>query len=220
MSRLTERRRFIVIVATLAFLTACSLPGPSKQTEKQFFVLQDHYVASSGSNPLAKPCLSLRITTPGSAAGLNTARMAYSTEPNRLDYFAYHEWIAPPAKMIASLMESRLQASGLFSAVLAGSPDVQTDLRLDSEVQVFQQDFTQNEGTLNFTVRVNLVEVQSRTLLASETFVYQEPAIGNAEAGVVAANRAVDRYLNELTGFLDVSVKSLECPDQKQATAR
>ncbi len=146
--------------------------------------------------------------------------MAYSTEPNRLDYFAYHEWIAPPAKMIASLMESRLQASGLFSAVLAGSPDVRTDLRLDSELQVLQQDFTGDESTLNFTIRVNLVEVQSRTLLGSETFDYQEPAGGNAEAGVVAANRAVDRYLDELTGFLDASVKNLECPDQKQVAAR
>jgi len=220
MKRLTKRERYIAIVATLAFLTACSLPGPSQQAEKQYFVLQDQGVSTAVSNPGAMPCLSLRITTPGSAAGLNTARMAYSTEPNRLDYFAYHEWIAPPAKMIASLMESRLQASGLFSAVLAGSPDVQTDLRLDSEVQVFQQDFTGDGGTLNFTVRVNLVEIKSRHLLGSETFNYREPAAGNAEAGVAAANRAVDLFLDELTGFIVTSVKSLECPDQEQATAR
>jgi ABC-type uncharacterized transport system auxiliary subunit len=220
MSRLTERRRFIAIVATLALLAACSLPGPSKQTEKQFFVLQDHGVSSPVPNPDAKPCFSLRITMPDSAAGLNTARMTYSTEPNRLDYFAYHEWIAPPAKMLATLMESHLQASGLFSAVLVGSADVRTDLRLDSEVRVFQQDFTKDDGTLNVTIRGNLVEVQSRSLLGSETFVYHEPAVGNAEAGVVAANRAVNRYLDELTGFLDVSIRNLECPDQEQVTAR
>ena len=220
MKRLTKRERYIAIVATLAFLTACSLPGPSQQAEKQYFVLQDQGVSNAVSNPGAMPCLSLRITTPGSAAGLNTARMAYSTEPNRLDYFAYHEWIAPPAKMLVSLMESHLQASGLFSAVLAGSPDVRTDLRLDSELQVFQQDFTGDGDSLNFTIRVNLVEIKSRHLLGSETFNYREPAAGNAEAGVAAANRAVDRFLDELTGFLVTSVKNLGCPDQKQATAR
>jgi len=213
MNRLTERGRYIAIVATLAFLTACSLPGPSQQVEKQYFVLQDQGVSTAVSNPGAMPCFSLRITTPGSAAGLNTARMAYSTEPNRLDYFAYHEWIAPPAKMIASLMESRLQASGLFSAVLAGSPDVRTDLRLDSEVLVFQQDFTGDGGTLNFTARVNLVEVQTRSLLGSEIFDYREPAAGNAEAGVAAANRAVDRFLDDLSGFLYTSSTKINCPD-------
>jgi ABC-type uncharacterized transport system auxiliary subunit len=138
--------------------------------------------------------------------------MAYSTEPNRLDYFAYHEWIAPPAKMIASSMESRLQAAGLFSVVLVDSPDIRTDLRLDSEAQVLQQDFTGDGSTLNFTTRVNLVEVETRTLLGSETFSYREPAGENAEAGVLAANRAANLFLDDLTAFLAAAIEKIECP--------
>jgi cholesterol transport system auxiliary component len=203
----------VFIAAALISITTCSMPGRSQQTAKQFFVLQDQGVSIPVPGPVSKPCFSLRITTPGSAAGLNTARMAYSTEPNRLDYFAYHEWIAPPAKMIASLMESRLQAAGLLRAVMVGSPDVRTDLRLDSEIQVFQQDFTADGDHLNLAIRVNLVGVEARTLLGSETFNYHEPAGGNAEAGVEAANRAVDRFLDDLTGFLDSSIKKMACPD-------
>lgn len=210
MNRMVHPGIPIFITAALLSITACSIPGPSKQTAKQFFVLQDQGVSITA--PASKPCFSLRITTPGSAAGLNTTRMAYSIDPNRLDYFAYHEWIAPPAKMIAALMESRLQAAGLFCAVMAGSPDVRTELRLDSEVQVFQQDFTSNGDFLNLAIKVNLVEMQTRTLLGSETFTYQEPAAGDAEAGVAAANRAINRFLDELTGFLVSSIKKMECP--------
>ena len=212
MNLLTEPRRLIFTIAALAALTACSLPGPAQQPAKQFFVLQDQGVSNPAPGPVSNPCFSLRITTPASAAGLNTTRMAYSTEPNRLDYFAYHEWIAPPAKMIASSMELRLQAAGLFSVVLVDSPDIRTDLRLNSEMQVLQQDFTGNGDTLNLSIRVNLVEVATRTLLGSETFSYREPAGENAEAGVLAANRAANLFLDDLTAFLAAAIEKIECP--------
>jgi len=214
MNRLTEPGRLIFIIATLAALTACSLPGPAQQTAKQYFVLQDQGVSTPAPGAVSKPCFSLRITTPASAAGLNTTRMAYRTEPNRLDYFAYHEWIAPPEKMIASLMESRLQATGLFSAVMVGSPDVRTDLRLDSEVQVLQQEFTGDGYTYNLAIRVNLVEVKTKTLLASQTFSYFDRAEGNnAEAGVATANLLANRFLDDLSAFLSTSSEKINCPD-------
>jgi len=212
MNLLTEPRRLIFTIATVAALTACSLPGPAQQTEKQYFVLQDQGVSTPVPGAVSKPCFSLRITTPASAAGLNTTRMAYSTEPSRMDYFAYHEWIAPPAKMIASLMETRLQAAGLFSAVMVGSPDVRTDLRLDSEVQVLQQDFSSKGDTLNLTIRVNLVEVKTRTLLGARTFSYREAADAeNAEAGVAAANRAVNRFMADLEIYLREIIRKEDC---------
>jgi cholesterol transport system auxiliary component len=201
----------ILIAAAFISITTCSIPGPSQQTAKQFFVLQDQGVSIPAPDPASKPCFSLRITTPGSTAGLNTTRMAYSNKPNRLDYYAYHEWVAPPAKMIASLMESRLQANGLFTSVMVGSPDVRTDFRLDSELQVLQQDFTANGDHLNLAIRVDLVESATRALLGSETFAYRETAGGNAEAGVEAANRAVNRFLAELTVFLDSLTREMEC---------
>lgn len=214
MNRMNHRGIPIFVAAALLSITTCSIPGPSQQTAKQFFVLQDDDVSIPVPAPVSKPCLSLRISSPGSAAGLNTTRMAYSNAPNRLDYFAYHEWIAPPAKMVGSLMESRLQAAGLFTTVMVGSPDVRTDLRLDSEVQVLQQDFTANGDHLNLAIRVNLVDVRTRALLGAETFHYHEAAGGDAEAGVEAANRAVNRFLDELTGLLGSLAQKMECPNR------
>jgi ABC-type uncharacterized transport system auxiliary subunit len=95
-----------------------------------------------------------------------------------------------------------------------GSPDVRTDLRLDSEVQVLQQDFSSKGDTLNLSIRVSLVEVQTRTLLGSRSFSYREPAEGgNAGAGVDAANRAANLFLDDLTAFLYTSSEKINCPD-------
>jgi len=215
MNDLNRFCRTICIVVALAAVAACSLPGSSRNTAKQLYVLQGREISSPVSIPVVQPCLALRVNTPGSSAGLNTARMAYSTEPNQLDYFAYHEWVAPPAKMIAAMIETRLETSALFGLVISGSPDIRTDLRLDSELQVLQQDFAGNSSTVKFAMRVNLVDVASRTLIGSKTFSYRESTEDeNAESGVAAANRVADRFLDELVTFVRASTANLECPKQ------
>jgi cholesterol transport system auxiliary component len=204
----------LLVAASVLLITACSLPGPSARPAKQTFMLQGGPVSQHPEARISKPCVSLRVNLPGSAPGVNTVRMAYTTEPNRLDYFAYHEWVATPARMIASMMESRLDGLGLFSAVVLGSSDIKTDFRLDSEVQSLQQDFVKGSSTVNLTIKVTLIKVASRSLLNSKTFSYREPADGeNAEAGVAAANRAAEHFLVDLTTFISESINPAFCKD-------
>ena len=203
---------FLLVASSVLLIAACSLPGPSQRPAKQTYVLHGEPVSQPPEAITSKPCASLRVSLPGSAPGINTVRMAYTTEPNRLDYFAYNEWVATPARMIASMMESRIDALGLFSVVILGSSDIKTDFRLDSEVRVLQQDFTKGTSTVTLSIKVALVEVANRSLLNSKTFSYREPADGeNAEAGVAAANRAAEHFLVELTAFLSESIKPVEC---------
>lgn len=204
------KRMTFVAVATAAIMS-CSMPGPAKITEKQLYVLKAPDI-SNAVDPASEACVSLRISNTGSAAGFNTSRMAYSKEPDRMEYFAYHEWAAPPAKMIASMMESGLSASGLFSVVLAGSPDIRTDLRLDSELQILQQDFSAGKNTVQLGVKVSLVEPATRSLKGSRTFSYREAADAeNAEAGVAAANRAANRFMADLATFLREIIRKDDC---------
>ena len=210
----TQSRYILVLLvaASVLLIAACSLPGPSKRPAMQTYLLQGGPVSQPAEVMTPRPCVSLRVGLPGSAPGINTARMAYTTEPNRLDYFAYHEWVATPARMISSMMESRLDTLGLFSAVILGSSDIKTDFRLDSEVQALQQDFAKGTSTVVLIIKVTLIDVANRSLLNSQTFSYREPAKGeNAEAGVAAANRAAEHFLVDLTAFLSESIGPLEC---------
>ncbi len=213
MKRIMSSPWKIVVVVATASLLSCSIPGGSPKTPKQFYTLQSAGVQSLAATT-AKPCYSLRIEMPAAAPGLNTSRMAYSRESHRLEYFAYHEWVSPPPRMIAAAMEKELQASGLFTVVLTGSPDVRTDWRLDSSLQTLQQDFSSGESSVQLAIRINLVDLSDRVLMDSKTFSYDESAEGqDAEAGVAAANRAVRQFLQELTAFLDESIRKTSCPD-------
>jgi cholesterol transport system auxiliary component len=154
----------------------------------------------------------LRISAPVSAAGLNTARMVYSTEPKRLDYFAYHEWAAPPAKMLASLLEKQLDASGMFNFVVTNAPDIRADLRLDSNLLILQQNFKNASSNVQLAVKVSLSEPGTRTLVASQFFSYEDTAeSADAESGVDAANRAVGQFVIDLEKFIQGALVKAKC---------
>lgn len=194
-------------------ISACGLPGNQKSAQKEVFILQAEQISSRPGNLASRPCLSLRIRQPESAPGLDTARMAYRTDSNRIDYFAYNEWVASPARMMAALMEARLDESGMFGSIVSGSSDIRTDLRLDSHVLSLYQDFTGETGAALLSVKVNLIDVSGRTLMNSETFSYRVPANErNAESGAVAANQAAGRFLDDLTNFISVAIDPMKCP--------
>jgi cholesterol transport system auxiliary component len=200
----------------LAMTSGCGgLPGKSQSSPHHTYLLQGSATPQPAVVSGASRCLSLRVSVPAAAPGYGTARMAYTREPQRLDYFAFHEWVDAPARMIGAAIGTRLDASGLLGSVVTGSSDVRTDLRLDSELQRLQQDFGAADSSVGLSIKVSLVDVLNRQLLNSKTFSYVERADGgNPEAGVAAANRAVDRFLAELTGFVAGSIAKLECPAQ------
>jgi cholesterol transport system auxiliary component len=150
---------------------------------------------------------------PQSAPGFSTARMAYVTDPPRIDYFAYHEWADTPARLLASAIAKQLDDSGRFAAVMSTSMDVRADYRLDTELQRLVQVFDAGDSRLELSVKVSLVDIENRSLLYTRSFTYTEAADrANAEAGVAAANRATGRFLDDLLAALTPSFASLECP--------
>lgn len=203
----------LLVVALLVLMGGCTLFGQSQTPAKQSYLLQSEGTSGASAAEQARPCLTLRVSMPSSAPGVGTTLMAYTTEPPRLDYFAYHKWVDTPARMIAALIEKRLDSSALFGAVVTGSSDIRTDLRLDAEIKSLQQDFSGAKSTLGLVIKISLVEVSSRSLLRSETFSYAETVNGgNAEAGVAAANRAADQFLADLTLFVAESISGFDCP--------
>lgn len=202
-----------LLVLGAMLLGACSFPGTPQGEARQTFLLQANDTFQPAVMESSKLCLSIRVTTPDAAPGLNTARIAYTTEPDRLDYFAYHEWVAPPARMIAEMVETRLDDLGLFGSVVSGSADIRTDYRLDSGLRRLQQDFSEAGSTVFMSIKVSLVDVPGHSLLDSEIFSYREPADArSASAGVAAANRAADQFLADLEVFLQRALEPVECP--------
>jgi len=209
----------VVMVLLFLAMSGCSMASKTTIPAKKTYALLAPATAGDWGDSASKQCLSLRVAVPAAVPGFATARMAYTTEPPRLDYFAYHEWVAPPARMIAPMMEAWLDDSKLFEAVVFGSADIRTDLRLDSEIVRLSQDFNGSASTLTLVIRVKLVDVSNRALLDAKTFSYAEPVTGaNPEAGAKAANRAASQFLGDLVAFVAESIARLDCPQAASST--
>lgn len=210
--------RLIWLVTLLLLMAGCSLsgglPGASQTAARRAYLLQGGGISPAADVAAARRCLSLRVGATASAPGYGTTRMVYSTQPPRLDYFAYHEWADLPARMFAAMIETRLDASSLLGTVVTGSSDVRTDLRLDSELKSLRQDFTGDDSSIALEIKVSLVDVSRRSFLQTKTFSFTEAIDGaGPDAGARAANRAAHRFLAELTVFVADAIAGLACPD-------
>jgi cholesterol transport system auxiliary component len=138
--------------------------------------------------------------------------MAYSERPGQIDYFAYHEWVDTPAKMVAGLVQSRLEASGRFAAVLSDAPEIRTEVRIDSELRQLLQTFDGERSAVSLTVKLTLVAPAGRRLIATRVFDYRQGADSSSpEGGVSAAQRLVGEFLDDMTLFVTEAAGSAPC---------
>jgi cholesterol transport system auxiliary component len=144
----------------------------------------------------------LVVSTPQAEAAYASARMVYVEHPFERNFFARNEWAAPPPAMLGPLLVRALDASGGFSAVLAGNRGVAADLRLDTELLALHHEFLTQPSRVRLTLRAVLVDLNARRVIATRTFDEQEVSpTDDPYGGVVAINRALGRLLDDLTTF-------------------
>jgi cholesterol transport system auxiliary component len=211
------------VLAVVAAIAPLGVAGPGCLSLKgqaalpqQAYVLEGTRAAAAPSAPEAaaapgapeappESCLLLRVAEPDAAPGLATTRMAYVREPHRVEYYADNRWVDAPAAMLAPLLVQTLSRSGLFGVVVPQSaPVARADLLLVSELLELTQVFQAGGGSEgHVAVRVTLLTADGSRVLASRTLRATEPAPhDDPYGGVVAANRAIDRILEELTTWL------------------
>lgn len=195
----------MLTVVILLSLSACTpmLTSAEKQ-DVRIYLLE-------GEPPLvaAKPQLnpdgpSVRLYPPEAAPGFNGSQMIYIQEAHRLDAFAYHRWADAPAPMLEPLLVQTVESSGLFSRVASGTAGVHSDLRLASEVLRLQQSFMDENSVVELAVRFTLIDTgREGRQPVSRVIAVREPALENSPyGGVLAANLAVNKLLDELLVFL------------------
>jgi cholesterol transport system auxiliary component len=200
--------RHICWMLTIATLSGCALSGRPAAPPMSTFVLE----GTTRSAPVTSPAtnLVLKVSMPAAAPAYSSARMAYVEQPYRIDYFARNEWADAPARMLRTLLTQQLTSSGLFEFVFADAAGVDENVRLDSELIELVQAFSETGSEVKVTIRFDLVDVAHRSILVSRTIAVTEPASAREPyAGVVAANRAVQRVLDQLVTLLHDPVMAL-----------
>jgi cholesterol transport system auxiliary component len=190
------------LCATL-LLGGCSGLLPKPAPEPSFYALE--------SVPLAAPeapvvrsteALTLIVSPPRAAAGYGSQRMLYVRQAHRLQYFSRSQWVDTPGRMLAPLLVARMTAGGDFSAVFSSASGAAADFRLDSEIVMLRQDFSTTPSHVRLLLRAYLIEDDHRRVIANGDF---EAIVASASedpyGGVIAANRAVQIVLDQLSAF-------------------
>lgn len=192
-------RRLSLLLASVMLLAGCTgLQAPPAQNIN-FFVLDAR--ASIKAAPVKRD-LVIAVSMPRTRPGFDTPRIAYVEQSHELNYFSVNRWADTPSHMLGPLLAQALEQSGGFRAVVQTPSQVPADIRLDTELVRLQQDFGTRPSRVQLTLRAQLIDVRGKRVIATKLFDEAETATSNdAYGGVVAANRALQRLLDQLSDF-------------------
>jgi len=145
----------------------------------------------------------LVVNVPVGQPEFETSRMAYMQRPHEVSYFATHQWADPPARMLTPILVQALEQTGHWHAIVHMPTSVRGDHRMDTDQVVLVQDFLQKPSQVRVALRIQILKLPEYLVLGTRLFdVAEETPNDDAYGGVVAANRAVERLVKEVAGWL------------------
>jgi cholesterol transport system auxiliary component len=188
-------------------LGGCSLLQPVKLARMNTYAVEAQFepvAAGTGEETLL-------VNTPSARAGFDSPRMIYIKNPHELDYFSENQWVGSPARMLSPLLLQALEHSAKYRAVVNVRSAAKADLRLDTEIVRLQQEFLARPSQVHLTVRAQLLDLQSKRVLATREFDVTEAAPSDDPyGGVMATNRAVKIMLLQIADFCALASKASE----------
>jgi len=200
-----------LIAAFLCLQTSCSpFPHPKAQPVIKTYLLEGT-CATRHAGPSASKDMVLAVAPTRSAPGYDTERMAYTVKAYRLDHFAFHRWMRPPASMFHRNLLNAIGERGSFRAVVDGTSPARMDLRLETEDFYIRQVFENERSRAETGLRARIVELASRRVISEKSFIIVEPSESpDPDGGVHAANHAVSRLMDEIIAWMDSAAPPLE----------
>ena len=188
-------RRMLVLTALL--LAGCALPVSRPPADTLHTLALP---ATVQLTPALPPGKTVQVALPTAAPGYGSAAMAYRSAAHELRYYASQRWVERPARLLQQALIDGLAAGG--APPLAPGSGARPDYRLLTDLVQFEQDFTVQPSRVRLTLRVQLVDVAARRLLASQTLRLEQPATSeDAPGGVAAANALLQQAVQEVADF-------------------
>lgn len=143
------------------------------------------------------------VFTPATMPVYDTVLMAYRTRPRDIAYFSLRQWGATPSQMIQPLVVATLEKTHSFRVVVVPPYNGPYEYSLRTEIVDLIQDFTPTSATLVLSLRVQLAGYGASGVIATRDISVREPMLQmNSRAGVVAANAATAKALQQMAEFV------------------
>src|SRR3990167_5711576 len=157
-----RKSTFVVIIVTGFLLSGCSIFAPIK-TEPQYTYLlnrlpEPHIQKSN------RP-ITLLVPQPQTNFAYQTRRMAYTTRPYQIAFYANNAWANRPGEMLQPLIVQTLQKTQHFHAILTSISPGRYDFILSTEIQQLVQDYTNYPDLLRFTLRAQIIRATTNQVI-------------------------------------------------------
>jgi cholesterol transport system auxiliary component len=189
--------RYSSITLAILMLTGCGLFSPIKND-------QTRYQLSSIPNVRVKHThqSTLLVFKPETIELYNTTKMIYKKCPYQVAYFAKNKWADNPTNMLQQLIVQTVQNTHYYRAVVTPPFTGRYEYSLNTQLIELQQDFTEHPSVVRVKLRAQLINGTTGRVIRAKQF----SAIACApqespQGGVIAANRAMDQILRELSEF-------------------
>ena len=203
----------IAMALGVSALPGCALLSAAKVDDTRTFMLNPPApdLPDLPDLPQARHCTAatLLVFPPRAQAIYDTTQMAYTTQAHQIAHFARHEWADTPSRMLLPLLVRALQNTRCFNPVVTPPYTYHYTHALRTDLVELLQDFTSQPATLRLVLRAQLSDDATGRVIASREVVLREPlSQETAEAGVIAANRATARALQEVVTFVLAATSS------------
>ncbi len=202
----------------LALLVGLSLAGcvslevgnePAKQLH---LALRDGNLAPVQRLPQPLLPALLIQAQPGTALA-DTLSLAYTRSDPVFGFYQFASWTDRPVRLLPRLLQQRLEARGLATAVGVIGDPLRSDWLLALRIDAMHHDVRSAPGSAHLALTVELFDRRQQRRLAQRHIVVDVPTErADSTAAAQAMSMAVGRSFDELLPWLEAELRQLPAP--------
>lgn len=177
---------------TLVLLNGCTIL-PERATKSTFMLPAP--ALSATEQPAVS--LTLRVLTPQAETPLNGANILVNPEGQVIQAYGGARWVKPVPLLVRDHWVEGLRQSGFLKAVVSETSDARSDLSLASDLTRFHIRYDQGQPTIVIQLNAQLLESDSRRVLASRHFEVTYSTVDQPVESVIAGFGAASQTATE-----------------------
>jgi ABC-type uncharacterized transport system auxiliary subunit len=144
---------------------------------------------------------------PADATG-DTVSIAYSRRPHEFAHYQFASWTERPLRQLPRLLQQRLEARGIASAVGVIGEPMRADWLLTVAIDTLHHDMSVPPGQGRVAITAELFDRRNRARIARRQFEVAVPAASaDAPAAATAMSSAVTQAFDQLLPWLEVELQ-------------
>jgi len=195
---------WIAALPLIVLLNGCAIGPPARDSVTSYDLGPQAVASVAGSASR----VTLMVPEASAPAWLDSTGIVYRLtylDAARPQFYAQSRWVDSPAALLTQRMRARFAAAG---PVVNGRDGARADYALQVEIEDFSQIFDNPESSrVSIRLRVSLVNLGSRALIAQRTFSVSEPSGADARGAVKTFAQATDSILENVVEWARSNLK-------------